>query len=59
MLTLAIAVVSFNAACLAGVFLFARRDAVLVDEQERPMARNGAWREKRVPVPQPAEEART
>jgi hypothetical protein len=59
MLTVAIAVVSFNAVCLAGVFLFARRDAVLVDEQERPMARNGAWREKRVPVPQPAEEART
>jgi hypothetical protein len=59
MLTVAIAVVSFNAVCLAGVFLFARRDALLVDEQERPLARNGAWRERRVPVPQTAEEAHT
>ena len=57
MLSLAIAVLLFHALCLAGLALVAKRDAVLVDENGNQVARNGAWREKRVPVPQSLEEA--
>jgi hypothetical protein len=57
MLSLTIAVLSFHALCLAGLAVMAKRDAVLVDENGHRLARNGAWREKRVPMPHALEEA--
>jgi hypothetical protein len=43
-----------HAAALAGVLLLARNDVRLVDDNGRPLPRNGAWREQRVPA-QPEE----
>jgi hypothetical protein len=50
MLTLALAAVSFNVVCLAGVYLFARNSSVLVDEHGHTLARNNAWQERLVPA---------
>ena len=50
MFTLTATILAVQAVSAAGLFLMSRYSVQLVDEQGRPMERNGDWHEQVVPA---------